>query len=102
VAVGLVPGRNTIAVKATNFAGNATTAIVTVTYKPLPCVVPKLRGKTIAAARLVLQARDCRAGRIVRIRSKGVRKGHIVATTPKPGTKHRPFYKVRIFVSRGR
>jgi hypothetical protein len=100
--VTLVPGPNTIAVQATNFAGNATRAIVTVTYKPLPCVVPRLRGKTIATARLVLQARDCRAGRIVRVRSKAVRKGHVIDTSPKPGTQHRPFYKVRIFVSRGR
>ncbi len=100
--VGLVPGPNSIAVKATNFAGNSTTAVVNVTYKRPPCVVPKLRGRTLAKARLMLRARDCRPGRVVRVRSRSIRKGHVVSTTPKPGSKHRPLYKVRIFISRGR
>jgi hypothetical protein len=98
----LRPGRNVITVVATNQAGNATTASVTVTYRPPPCRVPKLQGKTVAAARIALTNAGCVAGKITKIRSRTIRKGRVISSRPAPGTRHRPFTKVGLVVSRGR
>jgi hypothetical protein len=100
-SVRLKPGKNTITVKATNQAGNSATASVNVTYKPLPCTVPQLRGKTLRAARAALRRHGCGVGRTITVRSRQIRKGRIVGTRPKAGSKHEPFTKVRLYVSRG-
>jgi hypothetical protein len=98
----LKPGKNLISVTATNLASNSSTAEVRVTYNPLPCVVPALRGRTLARARRALARHDCRAGKVVRVHSRKVRKGHVVGTRPAAHSRHKPFSKVRLFVSRGR
>lgn len=100
--VRLTPGKNVIAAEVANEAGNTGIASVEVTYKQPLCVVPKLRGRTLAAARRALQRHDCRAGRVVTVSSKKVHKGRIVGTRPAAGSKHKPFSKVRLYVSRGR
>jgi len=100
--VSLRPGKNVIPATVTNLAGNTGSATITVTYKPPPCRVPRLRGKTLAAARRALLHAGCAIGKIKRVRSSTVRKGRVISTTPAPGTKHRNGYKVRLEVSRGR
>jgi hypothetical protein len=97
----LKPGKNVIRVTATNQAGNSASASVTVTYNPLPCVVPKLRARGLADAQVALRRHDCRTGRIVHVHSRRVRKGRIVGTRPVAGSKHKPFWKVRLYVSDG-
>jgi hypothetical protein len=97
----LKPGKHVLDVAATNQAGNTTTASTTVTYFPLPCVVPKLLARTLAAARHALPRHDCRAGRVVHVHSRTVRKGRIVSTHPPAGSKHKPFWRVRLYVSDG-
>jgi hypothetical protein len=99
--VRLKPGKNIIQVIATNQGGQTGAASVTVTYKPLPCSVPKLRGTTLAAARHALARHDCRTGRVVHVPSSRVRKGRIVSTRPAARSKHKPFWKVRLYVSAG-
>ena len=50
------------------------------------CMVPNLRGMPVALARLVLSMTGCRTGRVTRVHSKGVRRGDVIKTLPKPGS----------------
>jgi hypothetical protein len=99
--VRLHPGRNQIVASATNVGGITTTASENVTYR-IECVVPKLRGDTLKRARAALRRGRCEAGVIVRVRSRGVRKGRVVKSNPRAGKTRAVDTKVRLFVSRGR
>jgi Glucodextranase, domain B/PASTA domain len=99
--VRLKTGRQRIVAVATNIAGNTQHASVLVTYKTLPCRVPKLRGATLAKARTKLRRAGCTPGKVVRVRSRTVRRGDVVSTRPKAGSREKPFATVRLFVSRG-
>jgi beta-lactam-binding protein with PASTA domain len=100
--VSLRPGRNVIIVKAVNLAGSTRTASVTVNYKAPPCRVPKLQSKTLSAAIRALARADCTLGKVKQVRSRRFRKGHVISSRPKAGTRHRPLYRVGLVVSRGR
>jgi hypothetical protein len=50
--------------------------------RPVRCVVPRLRGRTVAGARRLLVASHCRPGRILRVRSTVVRRARVVSTRP--------------------
>jgi hypothetical protein len=65
------------------------------------CVVPRLRGKTLAAARTSLTRARCALGRVLRRRSR-VRRGRIVAQGLRPGTRRPRGTRVGVTVSRGR
>jgi hypothetical protein len=66
------------------------------------CVVPNLRGKTLAQARRLLTARRCALGRVTRARSAKVRRGRVVSQSRRPGARLRRGTKVNVVVSRGR
>jgi hypothetical protein len=66
------------------------------------CVVPKLRGKRLPAAKSALRKAHCTIGRITRRRSSTVRRGKVISSRPKAGSPHRAGTKVAITVSRGR
>jgi hypothetical protein len=51
------------------------------------CVVPKLRGKTLAQAKRLLAKAHCKLGKVSRKPSSRVRVGRVLATRPKPGAK---------------
>jgi subtilisin family serine protease len=65
------------------------------------CVVPKLKGKTVVAARKALKARRCALGRVKRAYSAKVKKGRIVSQTKRPGARLKRGTKVGVVVSRG-
>jgi PASTA domain-containing protein len=65
------------------------------------CVVPRLVGKSLKAARKSLAKARCRLGSVRRTRSKR-RVGMIVAQRPKPGTRLRVGGRVNVRVSLGR
>jgi subtilisin family serine protease len=65
------------------------------------CVVPKLKGKTVVAARKALKARRCALGRVKRAYSAKVKKGRIVSQTKRPGTRLKRGTKVGVVISRG-
>lgn len=65
------------------------------------CVVPSLRGRTLAKARALLVARHCRLGHVGRSYSR-VRKGLVVVQTKRPGLRLARGTKVGVVVSRGR
>jgi hypothetical protein len=68
----------------------------------LRCVVPKVRGKTLARARALLAVRHCRLGRVGRAYSRRVRKGRVVSQAKRPGLHLAAGAKVNLVVSRGR
>lgn len=100
--VRLRPGKNTILATAVNDAGNPSSAAVTVTYTPPPCKVPKLRGKSLAAAKRAISKSGCALGHVKHKRSRSVRKGRVISNTPRAGSKHRHGAKVALVISRGR
>jgi PASTA domain len=69
--------------------------------KPRACVVPKLRGKTVPAARKALIRSGCRLGRVRRAASARP-KGTVSAQTSRPGKRLKPRARVGVVVSLGR
>lgn len=56
--------------------------VVKVSDAAAQCVVPKLKGKKLKAAKKALKAADCRLGRV---RPKGQKTGKVKKQSPKPG-----------------
>jgi subtilisin family serine protease len=73
-----------------------------ITNAPPVCSVPRVRGLTLAAAKIRLVKAGCALGRVVKAYSRRVRRGRVVAQRPAPGLRLRRGYKVRVTVSRGR
>ena len=99
--VPLALGANTIQIAATNLAGVTVAMQRLVVYAPSPCVVPRLTGHSLANARSMLAAHGCLMGRVVRVHSRRIRRGHIVRTTPRAGTHRTHGAQVRITLSAG-
>ena len=68
----------------------------------LRCLVPNVRGKTVAQARSMLAARRCALGRVNRAFSAHVRRGKIISQSRRPGLRLRRGTRVNVVVSRGR
>jgi hypothetical protein len=66
------------------------------------CVVPKLRGKRLSAAKRALRKAHCGVGHITRRRSSTVRKGKVITTKPKAGSRRPAGTKVALALSRGK
>jgi hypothetical protein len=66
------------------------------------CVVPRVTGKTLAAAKRALKAHSCRIGKVKQAFSSKVKKGRVVAQKPKPGKHLRHGAKVALTVSKGK
>jgi hypothetical protein len=76
---------------------------VTATFTLLPkCVVPKLKGKTLSAAKRALRADNCSLGKIKHATSLRVRKGHVISQKPAPGRQLRHGAKINLVLSKGR
>lgn len=66
------------------------------------CVVPNVRGQTLAAARTRLARAGCRVGTVTRAYSRTVRKGRVISQRPRPRARLAESSKVKLVVSRGR
>jgi hypothetical protein len=66
------------------------------------CVVPKLKGKTLKAAKKALRKAHCGLGKVSRAPSSKVRKGRVIAQKPRPGVKRRAGAKVALTLSKGK
>jgi hypothetical protein len=66
------------------------------------CLVPKVTGKTLAAAEHEIKAHNCRVGRITRAFSATVKSGRVLSQTPKAHQRLRHGAKVNLVVSQGR
>jgi beta-lactam-binding protein with PASTA domain len=72
------------------------------TRKPAAaCIVPKLKGKSVKAAKRALTKAHCRAGKITKKFSKA-KKGRVISQKPKPGKHLAAGTKVSFAVSKGR
>ena len=107
-SVPLSAGPNVITAVATDGAGATAQAHVTVIYhvptsppRRAMCSVPQTRGKKLANARQALRRAHCQAGRIKRVRSRRVRRGRVVDSSPRAGRTLPGGAKVELFVSKG-
>ncbi len=82
----------------------ASDTTVTATFATVPsqCVVPNVKGKSLARAKSAIRAAHCAVGKVKKAASKKVRKGHVISQSPKAG-KHLPDgSKVKLVVSKGK
>ena len=94
-----------------NQAGNADyTAAPTATQsfavaastKQKRCVVPKLKGKSLAEAKRALKKARCAVGHVTKQKSLTVPKGRVISSSPKAASKHKAGTKIALTVSRGK
>ena len=65
------------------------------------CVVPRLRGATLAIARSRIRSAGCSVGSVRRTRNR-LRRGRVVAQSPAAGRRVSPRARVNVTLSRGR
>ena len=65
-----------------------------------PCVVPRLRGRTLRRAKVLVARAHCTVGRITRVRSRAKR-GVVVGQRPAAGLRRARGAKIALRVSRG-
>ena len=95
--------RLVVIVTATNGAGSATAASSPTrrSSRKVACVVPRVQGKAVAAARRAIRRAHCSVGRVRYARSRRA-KGRVVSQSPRPGARKAIRAKVNLVVSRGR
>jgi beta-lactam-binding protein with PASTA domain len=92
-----------VIVTATNGAGSAVSASAHTrpASRQVFCVVPRLQGKRLAAARRTIRKAHCTVGRVRHARSSRAR-GRVIAQSPRPGLRRSMGTKVNLVVSKGR
>jgi subtilase family serine protease len=65
------------------------------------CLVPKVKGKTLAAAKRALARAHCKVGKVTRKFSK-VRRGRVISQRPRPGTSLAAGARVNLVISKGK
>jgi alpha-tubulin suppressor-like RCC1 family protein len=66
-----------------------------------PCVVPKVTGKKLAAAKRAIGKAHCAVGKVTKVSSKRVKKGRVISQKPKPSTTRPAAWPVALRVSKG-
>ena len=79
----------------------APAVVRTFSIAPPPCTVPKVTGRTLAAARSAIVRRHCRTGKVGYAYSRK-RKGVVLSQSRKPGLELPTDSKIDLVVSRGR
>ncbi len=65
------------------------------------CIVPKVKGKKLAAAKRAIKKANCSVGRVTKAFSAKVKKGRVISQKPAPGKKLPYHAKVKLKVSKG-
>jgi hypothetical protein len=78
--------------------GNTTVAA---TFVLRPCIVPKLKGRTLKAARNAIRKAFCSVGKVRKAASSTVKKGRVISQKPKPGRHVKQHTRVDLVVSKG-
>jgi hypothetical protein len=83
------------------------TASFQATFTPPPaaqakCTVPKVKGKTLAAAKTAIARGKCSLGTVRKAYSATMKKGRVISQKPAPGTKRAKGAKVSLVVSKGK
>jgi hypothetical protein len=68
----------------------------------LRCVVPNVKGKTLAQARRLLASKRCALGRVAKAYSQTVTKGRVISQRPAAGRRLPRGTRVQVKLSRGR
>jgi beta-lactam-binding protein with PASTA domain len=66
------------------------------------CVVPRLKGKTLLAARRALVRANCRLGTVKRSYSVSTRAGRVISQRPATGRRLARYARVSVVISRGK
>jgi PASTA domain/Divergent InlB B-repeat domain/Rax2 C-terminal beta propeller domain len=66
------------------------------------CVVPRVTGKTLKAARRTIRDHGCHVGHVRHAFSTKVKRGHVISQKPKPHARRKHGAKVNLIVSRGK
>ena len=98
LTAGTQPGQ---AVITGELGGQAIAGQATVTLEA-QCIVPRVRGKTLAAARVALRASHCGVGAVKTVRSATVAAGKVLSQRPAAGRTLPAGTKVKLTISRGR
>jgi hypothetical protein len=69
--------------------------------QPVVCLVPGVARRTLAVARQLVEAANCKVAGVRRKYSARVRRGRVISVTPLPGTRHPVETAVTLLVSRG-
>jgi fibronectin-binding autotransporter adhesin len=83
-------------------AASATVVAAPKVTPPVRCVVPNVRGKTLRKAKAAIARSRCSSGRVRRAHSRSVRRGRVIAQTPRPGARLKRGARVNLVVSKGR
>jgi hypothetical protein len=76
---------------------------ITATFSLLPkCVVPKLKGKPLTAAKHAIRTHDCTLGKVTHTASRTIKKEHVISQKPKAGRRLKRDAKVSLVISKGR
>jgi hypothetical protein len=75
---------------------------VTATFARAPCVVPKVKGKSLSSARSAILDHYCKVGKVTKKASRKVRKRHVISQSPAPGKHLNQGTKINLVVSRGK
>lgn len=104
-----VDSRIRVVVTATNgdgarsLASEPSAVVANAPRQPAPrCVVPNVRGKSLAQARRMLRAKRCALGRVTRAYSSSVGLGKIIRQNRRPAARLPRGTRVNVVVSRGR
>jgi hypothetical protein len=88
---------------ARSLASEPSAVVANARRQPAPrCVVPNVRGKSVAQARRMLRAKRCALGRVTRSYSASVRRGKIIRQNRRPSARLPRGTRVNVVVSRGR
>jgi hypothetical protein len=86
----------------TGISEQTVTATFSLPPKPKPCVVPKLKGKTLKAARHASKTHHCSVGKVTRANSRKMKRGRVISQKPRAGRRLAHGAKIRLMVSKGR
>jgi hypothetical protein len=78
-----------------------TTVTASFTASPPPptqCVVPRLRGKKLGAAKIALRKAHCRVGKVTHVKSTRRHRNRVISQSPRPGAHLRSGSKVALKV----
>jgi PASTA domain len=88
---------------ARSMASEPSAVVANARRQPAPrCVVPNVRGKSVAKARRMLRAKRCALGRVTRAYSARVGVGKIIRQSRRPAARLPRGTRVHVVVSRGR
>jgi hypothetical protein len=79
---------------------SAPAAVLVTVAPPPPCLVPKLAGKRVAAARNALAAAHCALGKVTKRKASKKKSGRVLSQKPKAGTRLPAGSRVSVVVGR--